>query len=146
MSSQTKTLAISAVVLVLLPVVLPMIGLTLTTATMVVSLCIAVLGLNLLMGYTGLVSFGHAAWFGMGGYAAALLQPCCCPPESNTLKNASNTTQERDNERNASTEELRHQAGAGADAGGRGKRCALPHPPHLLRRPQLRRPCHRDGP
>lgn len=74
MSSQTKTLAVSALVLVLLPVVLPMIGLTLTTATMVVSLCIAVLGLNLLMGYTGLVSFGHAAWFGMGGYAAALLQ------------------------------------------------------------------------
>jgi branched-chain amino acid transport system ATP-binding protein len=74
MNSKTKTLLIGASVLVLLPIVLPLIGLTLTSATMVVALCIAVLGLNLLMGYTGLVSFGHAAWFGMGGYAAALIQ------------------------------------------------------------------------
>mgnify|MGYP001301416123 CR=1 FL=1 len=74
MDSKTKTLLIGAVVLILLPFALPLVGLTLTSATMVVVLCIAVLGLNLLMGYTGLVSFGHAAWFGMGGYAAALLQ------------------------------------------------------------------------
>lgn len=74
MTSRTSTLLIGAVVLIVLPIALPMVGLTLTTATMVVALCIAVLGLNLLMGYTGLVSFGHAAWFGMGGYAAALLQ------------------------------------------------------------------------
>lgn len=74
MNSKTQTLLIGAIVLCLLPFVLPAIGLTLTTATMVVILCIAVLGLNLLMGFTGLVSFGHAAWFGMGGYAAALLQ------------------------------------------------------------------------
>ncbi|HYG87228.1 MAG TPA: branched-chain amino acid ABC transporter permease [Azospirillum sp.] len=29
--------------------------------------------LNILVGYTGLVSFGHAAYFGIGGYAAGLL-------------------------------------------------------------------------
>src|SRR2546422_467576 len=29
---------------------------------------------NLLMGYTGLVSFGHSAFFGIGGYAAGLAQ------------------------------------------------------------------------
>jgi branched-chain amino acid transport system ATP-binding protein len=74
MNSKTQTLLIAAIVLCLLPFVMPAIGLTLTTATVVVILCIAVLGLNLLMGFTGLVSFGHAAWFGMGGYAAALLQ------------------------------------------------------------------------
>lgn len=74
MNSKTKTLVIGAIVLGILPVVLPMAGLTLTTATTVVVLCIAALGLNLLMGTTGLVSFGHAAWFGMGGYGAALLQ------------------------------------------------------------------------
>jgi ABC-type branched-subunit amino acid transport system permease subunit len=34
----------------------------------------ATMGLNLLVGYTGLVSFGHSAWFGVGGYAAALAQ------------------------------------------------------------------------
>jgi ABC-type branched-subunit amino acid transport system permease subunit len=32
------------------------------------------MGLNLCIGYTGLVSFGHGAWFGLGAYAAALAQ------------------------------------------------------------------------
>lgn len=31
------------------------------------------LSFNLLFGYTGLLSFGHAAFFGLGGYTAALL-------------------------------------------------------------------------
>ena len=31
------------------------------------------LSLDLLMGYTGLVSFGHAAYFGLGAYTSALL-------------------------------------------------------------------------
>jgi branched-chain amino acid transport system permease protein len=34
---------------------------------------IAALGFNLLLGYTGLLSFGHSAYFGMGAYAAAFL-------------------------------------------------------------------------
>ena len=60
--------------LVLLPVVLQAIGLTYDNATVVVLLAMAAMGLNLLVGYTGLVSFGHSAWFGIGGYAAALAQ------------------------------------------------------------------------
>jgi branched-chain amino acid transport system ATP-binding protein len=60
--------------LVLLPFFMRAIGLTVDNAIMVVILCIATLSLNLLVGYTGLVSFGHAAWFGIGGYAAALAQ------------------------------------------------------------------------
>jgi ABC-type branched-subunit amino acid transport system ATPase component/ABC-type branched-subunit amino acid transport system permease subunit len=32
------------------------------------------MGLNLCIGYTGLVSFGHGAWFGIGAYAAGLIQ------------------------------------------------------------------------
>jgi len=32
---------------------------------------IAALGFNLLLGYTGLLSFGHSAYFGVGAYAAA---------------------------------------------------------------------------
>jgi ABC-type branched-subunit amino acid transport system ATPase component/ABC-type branched-subunit amino acid transport system permease subunit len=60
--------------LVLVPPVLLGIGLTLTSATEVVIYAIAVMGLNLLVGYTGLVSFGHGAWFGLGAYAAALIQ------------------------------------------------------------------------
>jgi len=32
---------------------------------------IAALGFNLLLGYTGLLSFGHSAYFGVGAYAVA---------------------------------------------------------------------------
>ncbi|MCZ7658396.1 MAG: branched-chain amino acid ABC transporter ATP-binding protein/permease [Xanthobacteraceae bacterium] len=60
--------------LIVLPLAMPVLGLTLTTATWVVILAMAAMGLNLLVGYTGLVSFGHSAWFGIGGYAAALAQ------------------------------------------------------------------------
>jgi len=58
--------------LILLPLVLQAVGLTLDNATVVVLLCMATMGLNLLVGTTGLVSFGHSAWFGLGGYAAAI--------------------------------------------------------------------------
>src|SRR3970040_1624459 len=34
---------------------------------------IAGLGFNLLLGYTGLLSFGHSAYFGLGAYAAAFM-------------------------------------------------------------------------
>ena len=35
------------------------------------AMAIAVLGFNLLLGYTGLLSFGHSAYFGVGAYAVA---------------------------------------------------------------------------
>ena len=41
---------------------------------MVVILAIATMALNLCVGYTGLVSFGHSTWFGIGAYAAGLIQ------------------------------------------------------------------------
>jgi branched-chain amino acid transport system ATP-binding protein len=69
-----RPLWLAAAGLLLLPFALHAIGLTLDNAIQVVVLCIAALGLNLLVGTTGLVSFGHAAWFGIGGYAAALAQ------------------------------------------------------------------------
>src|SRR6185503_13123194 len=34
---------------------------------------IAALGFNLLLGYTGLLSFGHSAYFGVGAYAVAFI-------------------------------------------------------------------------
>jgi ABC-type branched-subunit amino acid transport system ATPase component/ABC-type branched-subunit amino acid transport system permease subunit len=69
-----RNLLTSAIALIALPFALKLIGLTLDTATTVVILVIAATGLNLLVGYTGLVSFGHSIWFGVGGYAAALAQ------------------------------------------------------------------------
>jgi branched-chain amino acid transport system permease protein len=35
-------------------------------------MAIAALGFNLLLGYTGLLSFGHSAYFGIGAYAVAM--------------------------------------------------------------------------
>jgi branched-chain amino acid transport system ATP-binding protein len=69
-----RPLWIGAIALVVLPFMLRALGLTLTSATDVVIFAIAALGLNLLVGYTGLTSFGHGAWFGIGAYAAALAQ------------------------------------------------------------------------
>jgi branched-chain amino acid transport system ATP-binding protein/branched-chain amino acid transport system permease protein len=68
------SLVIVALSLVLLPFVLDFVGLPLRSAIDVVAFAIACTGLNILVGNTGLVSFGHGAWFGLGAYAAALSQ------------------------------------------------------------------------
>src|SRR3954451_5586899 len=69
-----RPLLIAFAGLVVLPFVLVAVGLTLTSATDVVIFAIACMALNVLVGHTGLVSFGHGAWFGLGAYAAALSQ------------------------------------------------------------------------
>jgi ABC-type branched-subunit amino acid transport system ATPase component/ABC-type branched-subunit amino acid transport system permease subunit len=69
-----RPLWIGAIALVTLPLAMQAVGLTVNTATVVVCLAIATMGLNLLVGFTGLTSFGHSAWFGIGAYAAALAQ------------------------------------------------------------------------
>jgi branched-chain amino acid transport system permease protein len=45
----------------------------LTLFTRVIILAIAALSLNLIMGFGGMVSFGHAAYLGIGGYAVGIL-------------------------------------------------------------------------
>jgi branched-chain amino acid transport system ATP-binding protein len=67
-------LLIAAVAVIALPFVLRALGLSLNTGTWVIGLAIATMGLNLCIGYTGLVSFGHSTWFGVGAYAAGLFQ------------------------------------------------------------------------
>src|SRR3954451_9548812 len=67
-------LLISALGLIVLPPVLLALGLTMTSATEVVVYAMACMALNILVGHTGLVSFGHGAWVGLAAYAAALLQ------------------------------------------------------------------------
>jgi len=74
LQAKHRPLWVGAAALVLLPIALQAIGLTWDNATVVVILAMAAMSLNLLVGYTGLVSFGHSAWFGIGGYAAALAQ------------------------------------------------------------------------
>ena len=72
--SKYGPLWIAAVSLVALPFVMRLFGLSVNTASMVVILAIATMALNLCVGYTELVSFGHSTWFGIGAYAAGLIQ------------------------------------------------------------------------
>jgi ABC-type branched-subunit amino acid transport system ATPase component/ABC-type branched-subunit amino acid transport system permease subunit len=72
---------LAALALVALPFALRALGLSLNTGINVVALSIAAMGLNLCIGYTGLVSFGHSTWFGLGAYAAGLIQLHVFPGE-----------------------------------------------------------------
>ncbi|OYU48891.1 MAG: ABC transporter [Rhizobiales bacterium PAR1] len=64
----------TAVSLALLPSLMSIIGLGTTSASEIVIFAIACMALNILVGTTGLVSFGHGAWFGLAAYAAGLMQ------------------------------------------------------------------------
>jgi branched-chain amino acid transport system permease protein len=46
---------------------------TVTKFSIAVSFIVAILGLNLITGYSGQVSLGHSAFFGIGAYATAIL-------------------------------------------------------------------------
>ena len=67
-------LLFAALALLALPPVLLALGLTITSATEIVVFALACMALNILVGHTGLVSFGHGAWFGLAAYAAGLIQ------------------------------------------------------------------------
>ena len=76
-----RPLLLTALAIVALPFVLRALGLSLNTGINVVALSVAAMGLNLCIGYTGLVSFGHSTWFGLGAYAAGLIQLHLFPGE-----------------------------------------------------------------
>ena len=64
--------AVPAVIaLVILPFVVPPYQTVLLSYGLIFA--IAALGFNLLLGYTGLLSFGHSAYFGVGAYAVAFV-------------------------------------------------------------------------
>ena len=68
-----RVLAMPALVLGLILLVLPFIGVskfTITLLTEAMIFAIWAMSLDLLVGYTGLVSFGHAAAFGLASYVA----------------------------------------------------------------------------
>lgn len=62
-------LLLTAVIAAVLPIVLP----SYVLATEILIFAMAAIGCNLLLGYTGLLSFGQALFFGAGAYAAGLL-------------------------------------------------------------------------
>ncbi|APZ44590.1 branched-chain amino acid ABC transporter permease [Acidihalobacter ferrooxydans] len=57
-------------ILLTAPAWMPLLGGYTLLATRVLVLAMAAMGLNLLLGTTGALSFGQAAFFGLGGYAA----------------------------------------------------------------------------
>ncbi len=63
------------VIMALLPVYSALTGNTfmVTLFTRIVILAIAAVSLNLIMGFGGMVSFGHAAYLGIGGYVVGIL-------------------------------------------------------------------------
>ena len=75
-SRPVKTRIVLVAVLALLAF-FPFVGATFYAelVTKVMILAIFALSLDLLVGYTGLVSFGHAAYYGIGAYVLGLLTP-----------------------------------------------------------------------
>ncbi len=63
-----------AIALVALPFLTLGLGFTYSVASEVAIFALIGLGFNLLLGYTGLVSFGHGAYVGIAAYTVALLQ------------------------------------------------------------------------
>ncbi|HJS85453.1 MAG TPA: branched-chain amino acid ABC transporter permease [Acetobacteraceae bacterium] len=59
-------------VLLAVPVWLPAIGGYTSLATRILAFGLAAMGLNFLLGFTGVMSFGHAAYFGLGAYGCGL--------------------------------------------------------------------------
>jgi branched-chain amino acid transport system permease protein len=75
MSPRLALTAALLAVLALLPLYTALTGdaFVLTLFTRVIILAVAAVSLNLITGYGGMVSFGHAAYLGIGGYAVGIL-------------------------------------------------------------------------
>ena len=72
--SSQRYAAVAALWLILLvmPFWLPFVGGYTELGTRVVVMGLAAMALNFLLGFTGVLSFGHAAYFGLGAYAAGM--------------------------------------------------------------------------
>lgn len=75
LSTSTVTVVVLLAALALLPVYVELTGsrFLLTLFTRIVILALAAVSLNLILGYGGMMSFGHAAYLGIGGYAVGML-------------------------------------------------------------------------
>jgi branched-chain amino acid transport system permease protein len=70
-----KLIIIAAIWLLLLfaPYWMPPLGGYTALGTRVLVLGLAAMSVNFLLGFTGVLSFGHAAWFGLGAYGCGLM-------------------------------------------------------------------------
>ena len=76
-----------AVIILILALVPPMLSLGIISSSSFVLFlgkCIAfsivAIGLDLIWGYTGILSLGHGLYFALGGYAMAMYHSCRTPP------------------------------------------------------------------
>jgi branched-chain amino acid transport system permease protein len=65
--------AVLWLVLLTAPFWLPLLGGYTALAARVLVFALAAMALNMLLGFTGVLSFGHAAYFGLGAYGAGLM-------------------------------------------------------------------------
>jgi branched-chain amino acid transport system permease protein len=72
---RTVAVATTLVLLALVPAYSALVGnnFVLIMLTRIVILAMAAVSLNLIMGYGGMISFGHAAYLGIGGYIVGIL-------------------------------------------------------------------------
>ena len=75
LNARTIVAALTVAGLLLLPLYTSLSGnvFLLTLFTRIVIFALAAVSLNLIMGYGGMMSFGHAAYLGIGGYAVGIL-------------------------------------------------------------------------
>ena len=75
LSTRTLTVIVLLAALALLPVYTEITGsrFLLTLFTRIVILALAAVSLNLILGYGGMMSFGHAVYLGIGGYSVGIL-------------------------------------------------------------------------
>jgi branched-chain amino acid transport system permease protein len=75
LSARTLTVIVLLAALVLLPVYVEFTGnrFLLTLFTRIIILALAAVSLNLILGFGGMMSFGHAVYLGIGGYSVGML-------------------------------------------------------------------------
>jgi branched-chain amino acid transport system permease protein len=75
LSARTVTVVVLLAALALLPVYVELGGsrFLLTLFTRIIILALAAVSLNLILGFGGMMSFGHAVYLGIGGYAVGML-------------------------------------------------------------------------
>lgn len=71
-ASSVIGLSLLGVFLIALPYTMPLVKLDISLGVTVLLFALAAAGVNLLVGYTRIMAFGHAAFFGLGAYGAAL--------------------------------------------------------------------------
>jgi len=75
LSARAVTVVVLLAALALLPVYVELGGsrFLLTLFTRIIILAMAAVSLNLILGFGGMMSFGHAVYLGIGGYAVGML-------------------------------------------------------------------------